>query len=68
MNDVDHANVGRRGFFRLLGLGAIAAAANASVRTEDKGVPDETSARYRPDSTEVQTFYRVNCYPAKARR
>jgi hypothetical protein len=68
MNSVSDLKVGRRGFFRLLGLGTIAAAANASVPAEGKGFSDRRRARYRGDSPEVQTFYRVNRYPAKTER
>jgi hypothetical protein len=61
--------VGRRTILRALTAGAGAAAAGvppaamaapATAKTDENG-----RARYQPDSTEVQTFYRVNSYPKK---
>jgi len=61
--------VGRRDFLRALGGGAsLAAAAAAPLATEamaDSESNDEKrKARYQADSAEVQTYYRVNRYPA----
>jgi hypothetical protein len=58
-------SVGRRQFFRALGVGA-AATAVAPLMTEalaDSESNDEKrKARYR-ESDEVKTYYRVNRYP-----
>jgi hypothetical protein len=60
--------VGRRGLLRAVITGAAAAAAiTAVVRETTAAKPnttnDKRSARYQPNSAEVQTFYRVNRYP-----
>jgi hypothetical protein len=60
--------VARRDFLRALGAGAgvaaTAAAPLAGVARADSETNDEKrKARYRADSAEVQTFYRVNRYP-----
>ena len=61
--------IGRREFLRTLGAGATVAAAAGSLASEaraDSETNDEKrKARYKADSPEVQTFYRVNRYPAK---
>jgi hypothetical protein len=50
-------------------VGAIGFAATAAIRTahpDEKAVrQDKRQRQYRPDSPEVQNFYRVNRYPAK---
>ena len=60
--------LGRREFLRTLGVGTVAAAASGPLVNEahaDTETNDEKrKARYRPDSAEVQTFYRVNRYPS----
>jgi nitrous oxide reductase len=63
------ATVGRRDFLRALGGGAgLAAVAAAPLATEamaDSESNDEKrKARYQANSAEVQTYYRVNRYPA----
>jgi hypothetical protein len=63
------ATVGRRDFLRVLGGGAgLAAVAAAPLATEamaDSESNDEKrKARYQANSAEVQTYYRVNRYPA----
>ena len=68
MNALPDLKVGRRSFFRMLALGTAAAATNAPVPVQAKDSPDRRRARYRADSREVQTFYRVNRYPGKAGR
>jgi hypothetical protein len=60
--------VERRGFLKVLGLGAGAAA--ASVTTDAAMTPaaatenrnERTKARYKADSAHVQAFYRTNRY------
>lgn len=64
------ASVGRRDFLRALGAGAgiavtaagpLATAAHADTESRD----EQRKARYQPNAPEVQTYYRVNRYPAK---
>jgi hypothetical protein len=69
MNNHPKAEIGRREVFRLLAIG-VAAAATGTVATtggaaQAKGFPDKSRAHYQADAAEVQTFYRVNSYPAK---
>jgi hypothetical protein len=69
----DHLNpkIGRRDILRVLAVGAAASATGActSAGAEDSAkrpsFPDRRKARYHANSPEVQTFYRVNRYPAK---
>ena len=62
---------GRREFLRGIGMSAgvaLAAAAGpltADAIADDKNRHDERKNRYRADSPEVQTYYRVNRYPSK---
>ena len=60
--------VGRRDFLHALGAGAGAAAVTvaplASPAAADTENDDEKrKARYKADSAEVRTYYRVNRYP-----
>ncbi len=64
------ATIGRREFLRTLGAGATVAAAAAAPLAGDAHADTETNdekrkARYNANSANVQTFYRVNRYPAK---
>jgi hypothetical protein len=60
--------VERRGFLKVLGLGAGAAAAGVATdaavtpaaATESRN--ERTKARYKADSAHVQAFYRTNRY------
>lgn len=61
--------LGRRDFLRALGAGAgvavtasgpLAGAAAADTESND----EKRKARYKPDSAQVKTFYRVNRYPS----
>jgi hypothetical protein len=65
MNDRFNSKIGRRDILRVLAFGAGASTTSgcSSVAAED--FPDKRKARYHADSPEVQTFYRVNRYPAK---
>jgi hypothetical protein len=69
MNDRLNANLGRRDLLRVLATGVGAAAASAprlaAAATRSGDVDKKQRARYQADSPEVQTFYRVNRYPAK---
>ena len=60
-------SLGRRQFFRVLGAGTVAASVVpvAAAATETADTAKKRRARYQADSPEVQTFYRVNRYPAK---
>jgi hypothetical protein len=65
-------DIGRRDLLRVLaaGAGAMAAsaaplAAAAAAERENADAAKKRRARYQPNSPEVQTFYRVNRYPAK---
>jgi hypothetical protein len=61
------ANLARRNFLRALGAGAGVAAVPAALISEAKADTENDSekrkARYRADSAEVKTYYRVNSYP-----
>jgi hypothetical protein len=58
--------IGRRDFFRVLVVGAAAAATTTVSDSAHAGdFPDKRKARYRANSPNVQAFYRVNRYPAK---
>ena len=60
--------VGRREFLRTLGVGTAAVAAGgplaSGARADTETADEKTKARYKADSPHVQTFYRVNRYPA----
>jgi len=69
MRSESKTKLGRRDFLRALGAGAgvaataagpLATAAKADSETND----EKRKARYKPDSAEVKTFYRVNRYPS----
>jgi hypothetical protein len=66
MNDRSNSQIGRRDILRVLAFGA-AVATTSSYRSAAAAAefPDKRKARYRADSPEVQTFYRVNRYPTK---
>jgi hypothetical protein len=64
MNDRLNPKIARRDLLRVLAVGA-AAATTSACSTDAKEFPDKRKARYQADSREVQTFYRVNRYPAK---
>jgi hypothetical protein len=60
--------VARRDFLRVLGAGAGVAATAAAplvgvARADSETNDEKRKARYKADSAEVQTFYRVNRYP-----
>ncbi len=61
-------NIHRRDILRGLAAGAGAAAASAAPVAAAPQAADtakKSRARYQADAPEVQTFYRVNRYPAK---
>jgi hypothetical protein len=57
--------IGRRDLLRVVAIGAAAASTGAYASGEAGAFPDKRKAHYQADSPEVQTFYRVNRYPAK---
>ena len=68
MTTGQNSKVGRRGFLRALGASATAAAAvplSGKARADTESNDEKRKARYRADSPHIQTFYRVNRYPAK---
>ena len=62
------ANLARRNFLRALGAGASVAVTPAVLVTEAKADSESNEekrkARYKADSAEVKTYYRVNRYPS----
>ena len=65
MNDRLNPKIGRRDLLRVLAVGAAAATTTACAAAEAEDFPDKRRAHYQADSPEVQTFYRVNRYPAQ---
>jgi nitrous oxide reductase len=70
MKSEPKTKLGRRDFLRALGASAGAAAVTgaplASQAVADTESNDEKrKARYKADSAEVKTYYRVNGYPSK---
>jgi hypothetical protein len=57
--------IARRDLLRVLAAGAAAATTSACASAEAGDFPDKRKARYQADSADVQSFYRVNRYPAK---
>jgi hypothetical protein len=57
--------IARRDLLRVAAIGAAAATTSACASGEASDFPDKRKAHYEADSPEVQTFYRVNRYPAK---
>jgi hypothetical protein len=65
MNDRLDLRLARRDVLRVLAIGAATATTSACTSADAEDFPDKRKAAYRADSPEVQTFYRVNRYPAK---
>jgi hypothetical protein len=69
MKERSRLMIGRRAVLGAVtgaGIAASAAKAPALASVEPSASRDEKRrARYRPDSAEVQTFYRVNRYPLR---
>ena len=61
------ANLARRNFLRALGAGAGVAMAPATLvskaKADSENNDEKRKARYKADSAEVKTYYRVNSYP-----
>jgi hypothetical protein len=68
MKEQDKAKLGRRDFLRAMGAGAgVAATAAVPLATEaaaSESEAEKRKARYQANSTDVQSFYRVNRYPS----
>lgn len=66
MKTVGKVSRGRRRVLGALGAGAVAAVAPPLMETKaDSETNDEKrKARYKANSAEVQTYYRVNRYPS----
>jgi hypothetical protein len=65
VKDSNSGKIGRRDLLRVLAIGVAAASTSACTSVDADSFPDKRKARYRANSPEVQTFYRVNRYPAK---
>lgn len=67
MNTYLNPLVGRRGVLRRLLVGTVAAATSAELPVPARASTHDDSRRrwtyYRTNSSDVQTFYRVNRYP-----
>jgi len=68
MKQQDKTKLGRRDFLRAMGAGAgLAATAAAPLATGASASESDTEkkkARYQANSTDVQTYYKVNRYPS----
>ena len=68
MKQQDKAKLGRRDFLRAMGAGAgLAVTADAPLATEAAAAESDAEkkkARYKANSADVQTFYKVNRYPS----
>ena len=68
MKQENKSKLGRRDFLRAIGAGAgLAVTAAAPLATEaaaSESDADKKKARYQANSTDVQTFYKVNRYPS----
>jgi hypothetical protein len=64
--------IGRRDMLRVLTAGAVVAAGVAApftpAQAEAKSNADPSRARYRANSPDVQSYYRVNRYPTRCGR
>ena len=68
MKQQDKAKLGRRDFLRAMGAGAglavTTAAPLATTAVASESDAEKKKARYQANSTDVQTFYKVNRYPS----
>jgi hypothetical protein len=69
MKSEPKSKLGRRDFLRALGAGAGVAVTTAAPLATSAAADSETNdekrkARYKPDSAEVKTYYRVNRFPS----
>jgi hypothetical protein len=67
MKEQSKATFGRRGFLRVLGVGAGAAVTPAALMSEaeadTENNSEKTKARYKADSAHIKAYYRSNQYP-----
>lgn len=67
MNVKEKANLARRDFLRVLGVGAGVATTPAvlvgEAKADSESASEKVKARYKADSEDVKAFYRVNSYP-----
>jgi hypothetical protein len=66
MNAQSKTIVGRRGFFRALGVGAVAGAVAPLTReaaADSESNDEKRKARYK-ETDHVKAYYRVNRYPS----
>jgi hypothetical protein len=68
MKEQDKTKLGRRDFLRAMGAGAGIAATTAvplaTAAAASESDAEKKKARYQANSTDVQTFYKVNRYPS----
>ena len=68
MKQQDKTKLGRRDFLRAMGAGAglavTAAAPLATGAAASESDAERKKARYQPNSSDVQSFYKVNRYPS----
>ena len=67
MKEHQKTKLGRRDFLRALGAGAAVTAAAPLVneaKADSESNDEKRKARYKADSAEVKTYYRVNRYPS----
>jgi hypothetical protein len=68
MKQQDKTKLGRRDFLRAMGAGAGVAATTAvplaASAAASESDAEKKKARYQANSTDVQTFYKVNRYPS----
>jgi H+/Cl- antiporter ClcA len=68
MKKQDNTKLGRRDFLRAIGAGAgLAATAAAPLATgaaASETDAEKKKARYQPNSTDVQSYYKSNRYPS----
>jgi hypothetical protein len=68
MKEQEKKKLGRRDFLRAMGAGAgLAVTAAAPLATDaaaSESDAEKKKARYQANSTDVQTFYKVNRYPS----
>ena len=68
MKQQEKSKLGRRDFLSAIGAGAgVAVAAAAPLASEaiaSESDAEKKQARYQANSTDVQTFYKVNRYPS----
>jgi hypothetical protein len=65
INRSDAARFARRDLLRVAVIGVAAATTSPCTSAKAADFPDKRKARYQADSADVQSFYRVNRYPAK---